>query len=203
MTWSSDSFAWLTQRDSHRAAQAEIRLTGVFRVGAATPERAHKRTASYGIRPVKAARNSRPKPQEGAGFFRARFPRGGVTSTKAALQAAFGGGRSGGVGLSGRRLPQHMNALACVHGGSVGAKLSVQPVDVHADRIVGAPALNQGVSWRVGGTVFPSGEAKSISGTASDFMGNPIRATPQSGGRFPRSGVSSSTSAAPRTRSNS
>jgi len=46
-------------------------------------------------------------------------------------EAAF---EEGGVvvyGLSGRLLPQHVNGGGSVHGGSVAAKLSVQPVDIH------------------------------------------------------------------------
>jgi len=47
-------------------------------------------------------------------------------------EAAF---EEGGVvvcGLSGRQLPQHVNGGGgSVHGGSVAAKLSVQPVDLH------------------------------------------------------------------------
>src|SRR6059036_1608195 len=57
-------------------------------------------------------------------------------------------------GLSVRQLPQHTNEEEFVRGGSVVAKLSVQPVESHGCSFAVVPRLKQGVDWRLGGAVF-------------------------------------------------
>jgi hypothetical protein len=57
-------------------------------------------------------------------------------------------------GLSVRQLPQHTNEEEFVRGGSVVAKLSVQPVESHGCSIAVGLGLNQAARWRLLGAVY-------------------------------------------------
>ena len=100
----------------------------------------------------KAARREAPVRRRwagGGGLGKREVPPARTTAEDRPGEAAFEEGGVAVCGLSGRRLPLHVNGGGSVHGGSVAAKLSVQPVDIHMRRIASRPVPHQGAGWRL------------------------------------------------------